>query len=157
MASAGRRDLRPALFPVNLGSATIVNNAAKLNNLSGPPENHFGDRAFKWLTLAMALTIFVLVALIGFELYQGSRPAIKQFGWHFLTSSEWDPGNDIYGALPFIFGTALSSLIALVIAVPISIATAVYLTELAPQWLRQPLTMFIELLAAVPSVILGLW
>jgi phosphate transport system permease protein len=150
-------DVPPARFPVDLGSGTIVNNAAKLNNLSGPPENHFGDRAFKWLTLAMALTIFVLVAMIGFELYQGSRPAIKQFGWHFLTSSEWDPGNEIYGALPFIFGTALSSLIALVIAVPISIATAVYLTELAPQWLRQPLTMFIELLAAVPSVILGLW
>ena len=66
MASAGQGDLPPTLVLVDLGSATIVNNAAKLNNLSGAPENHFGDRAFKWLTLAMALTIFVLVALILF-------------------------------------------------------------------------------------------
>ena len=117
----------------------------------------FGDRAFKWLTLCMALSIFVLVVLIGFELAKGSRLAMHKFGWHFLTTSNWDPGKDIYCALPFIFGTIVSSLIALVIAVPISIATAVYLTELAPLWLRQPLTMFIELLAAVPSVILGLW
>jgi phosphate transport system permease protein len=119
--------------------------------------SHFGDHAFKWLTLFMALSIFVLVALIGFELANGSKLAMQKFGWHFLTTSNWDPGNDVYCALPFIFGTLVSSLIALVIAVPISIATAVYLTELAPQWLRQPLTMFIELLAAVPSVILGLW
>ena len=118
---------------------------------------HFGDHAFKWLTLLMALVIFVLVALIGFELAQGSRLALQKFGWHFLTTSNWDPGNDVYCALPFIFGTLVSSAIALLIAVPISIATAVYLTELAPIWLRQPLTMFIELLAAVPSVILGLW
>ena len=120
-------------------------------------QGHFGDHAFKWLTLLMALVIFVLVALIGFELAQGSRLALQKFGWHFLTTSDWDPGNDVYCALPFIFGTLVSSAIALLIAVPISIATAVYLTELAPQWLRQPLTMFIELLAAVPSVILGLW
>ncbi|MGC9943334.1 MAG: phosphate ABC transporter permease subunit PstC [Verrucomicrobiota bacterium] len=124
---------------------------------AGPNENHFGDRAFKWLTLVMALTIFVLVVLIGFELFKGSKPSIQKFGWQFLVSSDWDPANDVYGALPFIFGTVVSSLIALIIAVPISIATAVYLTELAPQWLRQPITMFIELLAAVPSVILGLW
>ncbi len=120
-------------------------------------DSHWGDRAFKWLTLAMALSIFLLVFVIGYELSKGSRPALEKFGWHFLTSSDWDPVNDIYGALPFIFGTVVSSLIALLIAVPISIGTAVYLTELAPLWLRQPLTMFIELLAAVPSVILGLW
>jgi phosphate transport system permease protein len=121
------------------------------------PAGHFGDRAFKWLTLLMALSIFVLIALIGFELFNGSKLALQKFGWHFLVTSDWDPVNDAFGALPFIFGTLVSSAIALVIAVPISIATAVYLTELAPQWLRQPLTMFIELLAAVPSVILGLW
>jgi len=119
--------------------------------------SHFGDRAFKWLTLFMALSIFVLVALIGFELAGGSKLAMQKFGWHFLTTTDWDPGNDVYCALPFIYGTLVSSLIALLIAVPISIATAVYLTELAPLWLRQPLIMFIELLAAVPSVILGLW
>src|SRR5580765_5435450 len=116
-----------------------------------------GDRAFKGLTLVMALCVFVLIFLVGYELAHGSRLALQKFGWRFLSSREWDPVNEQFGALPFIFGTLVSSMIALVIAVPLSIATAVYLTELAPRWLRQPLTIFIELLAAVPSVILGLW
>ena len=117
----------------------------------------FGDHAFKWLTLLMALSVFVLIVLIGYELAHGSTLALKKFGWRFLVSSEWDPVNEQFGALPFIFGTLVSSAIALVIAVPLSIASAVFLTELAPRWLRQPLTIFIELLSAVPSVILGLW
>lgn len=121
------------------------------------PGRPFGDRAFKWLTLAMALSVFVLIGLIAFELTHGSNKALREFGWKFLISSDWDPVNDKFGALPCIFGTLVTSLIALIIAVPLSVATAVYLTELAPQWLRQPLTMFIELLAAVPSVILGFW
>ena len=74
-----------------------------------------------------------------------------------LTGSDWDPVNDAYGALPFIYGTLVSSLIALVMAVPLSVATAIYLTELAPRWLRQPVISLIEMLAAIPSVILGLW
>jgi phosphate transport system permease protein len=119
--------------------------------------SRFGDRAFKWLTLVMALVIFALIVLIVRELTHGSRLALQKFGWRFLISSDWDPVNGVFGALPFIFGTLVSSAIALIIAVPISIATAVYLTELAPLWVRQPLIMFIELLAAVPSVILGLW
>ncbi len=105
----------------------------------------------------MALVVFVLIALIGLELAKGSHLALKKFGWRFVTRSDWDPVNDQFGALPFIFGTVVSSLIALIIAVPLSIATALYLTELAPRWLRQPLIFFLELLAAVPSVILGLW
>ena len=116
-----------------------------------------GDRAFKWLTLAMALVVFVLIGLIGCELARGSHLALRKFGWTFLSSSEWNPVSDQFGALPFIFGTLVSSAIALVIAVPLSVATAVYLTELAPQRLRQILPLFIELLAAVPSVIFGLW
>ncbi len=105
----------------------------------------------------MALSVFLLIVLIGSELAQGSRLAVRKFGWHFLLSSEWDPVNEEFGALPFIFGTLVSSVIALLIAVPLSVATAVYLTELAPFWLGQALRAFIELLAAVPSVILGLW
>jgi phosphate transport system permease protein len=118
---------------------------------------HFGDSAFKWLTFLMAVSVFVLVVLIGLELAKGSHLTLKKFGWSFLGESDWDPVNEQFGALPFIFGTIVSSLIALIIAVPLSIATAVFLTELAPLWLRKPLTFFIELLAAVPSVILGLW
>src|SRR6266446_996665 len=117
----------------------------------------FGDRAFRWLTLGMALSVFVLIVLIGWELAQGSHLALRKFGWRFLTSSEWDPVNEQFGAVPFIFGTVVSSAIALLIAVPLGIATAVYLTELAPRWMRSTLTLLIELLAAVPSVILGLW
>ncbi len=116
-----------------------------------------GDRLFKGLTLCMALSVGVLIVLIGYELAKGARPALGKFGWHFLFSSDWDPVNEQFGALPFIFGTLVSSAIALLIAVPLSIATAVYLTEIAPQWIRSTLTVFIELLAAVPSVILGLW
>ena len=136
------------------------------NNLSGPETtakksargaSHFGDDIFQWLTLLMAFSVFVLIALIGFELFSGAKPALQKFGWHFLVSSDWNPVNDVFGALPYIFGTLVSSLIALLIAVPLSIATAVFLTELAPMWLRQPLIMFIELLAAIPSVILGFW
>jgi len=137
----------------------MVSEAATLLN---PPRmqsagSGFGDRAFRWLTLLMAVSVFALIVLIGYELAQGSHLALHKFGWRFLAGSDWDPVNEVFGALPFIFGTLVSSFIALAIAVPISIATAVYLTELAPLWLRQPLVMFIELLAAVPSVILGLW
>ena len=130
---------------------------SSLLNAGYSAERPWGDQAFKWLTLLMALTVFVLIALIGYELAHGSHLALRKFGWRFLFSSDWDPVNERFGALPFIFGTLVSSVIALVIAVPLSVATAVYLTELAPQWLRQVLTVFIELLAAVPSVILGLW
>src|SRR5215469_2199900 len=116
-----------------------------------------GDPAFKGLTLIMGLSVFLLIILIGYELAQGSHLALRKFGWRFLVSTDWDPVSEQFGALPFIVGTLVSSGIALLIAVPLSIATAVYLTEVAPKWLRQLLTLFIELLAAVPSVILGLW
>ncbi len=116
-----------------------------------------GDRLFRWLTLLMALSVFVLIVLISYELASQSRPALRQFGWRFLTNSDWDPVSLNLGAFSFIYGTLVSSSIALLIAVPLSVATAIYLTELAPRWLRQPLSLFIELLAAVPSVILGLW
>jgi len=129
----------------------------KSSRVSRMGVSHFGDRTFEWLTLLMAFSVFVLIGLIGFELFIGAKPSLQKFGWHFLASSSWDPVNDVFGALPYIFGTVVSSFIALVIAVPLSIATAVFLTELAPVWLRQPLVMFIELLAAIPSVILGFW
>src|SRR6184192_1363688 len=121
------------------------------------PPSRFGDKAFEWLTLAMAFGVVLLVVLIGWQLWRGSSLAIQKFGFHFLTTSTWDPVTEQFGALPFIYGTLVSSFIALLIAVPLSIATAVYLTELAPLWIRQPLISLIEMLAAIPSVILGLW
>ena len=143
---------RPRVFCMSTSSPSLP-----ISSSPGLARSPRGDRAFRWLTLAMALSVFVLIALIGYELAHGSHLALRKFGWRFLTSSDWDPVNEKFGALPFIFGTLVSSVIALAIATPLSIATAVYLTEIAPQWMRQTLTLFIELLAAVPSVILGLW
>src|SRR6266516_3179067 len=119
--------------------------------------SRFGDKAFELLTLTMALAVVVLIILIGWQLWNGSSLAIKKFGFPFLTTSTWDPVAEQFGALPFIYGTLVPSLIALLIAVPLSIATAAYLTELALLWIRQPLVSLIEMLAAIPSVILGLW
>src|SRR5499426_2687912 len=121
------------------------------------PPSRFGDKAFEWLTLAMAFAVVVLIVLVGWELWSGSLLAMKKFGIRFLVTSTWDPVAEEFGALPFIYGTLVSSLIALLIAVPLGIATAAYLTELAPLWIRQPLVSLIEMLAAIPSVILGLW
>jgi phosphate transport system permease protein len=121
------------------------------------PPGRWADRAFKYLTLTTAFAVIALVSLVGWQLGNGSHLAITKFGFHFLSTSTWDPVAEEFGALPFIYGTAVSSLIALLIAVPLSVATAIYLTELAPLWIRQPLVSVIEMLAAIPSVILGLW
>jgi phosphate transport system permease protein len=121
------------------------------------PPSRFGDKAFETLTLAMAVSVVALVFLVGWQLAHNSWLGIIRFGFHFLVTSTWDPVAEQFGALPFIYGTLASSLLALIIAVPLSIATAIYLTELAPLWIRQPLVSLIEMLAAIPSVILGLW
>ncbi len=128
-----------------------------LPSLISARSSRMPDGTFKWVALGAALTIMVLIGLVGWELYHGAHLAIAKFGPHFLVSSRWDPVTDEYGALPFIFGTLVSSLIALVIAVPLGVATALFLTELAPFRIRQPIIMVIEMLAAVPSVIFGLW
>jgi phosphate transport system permease protein len=121
------------------------------------PGSRAPDIAFKWVAAFAACVIVLLIFLVGWELYAGSRLSLKQFGLGFLWSTEWDPVQDKYGALPFIFGTLVSSFLALLIAVPLGVATALFLTELAPIKLRQPIIMAIEMLAAVPSVIFGLW
>ncbi|MGA9364340.1 MAG: phosphate ABC transporter permease subunit PstC [Bacteroidota bacterium] len=118
---------------------------------------NLGDILFKNLTLIFAIAIFVLVVLMGYESYQGSRLSIEKFGWKFLTSTTWDPVKEEYGALPFIFGTIVSSLLALVIALPLSLGVAVFLSELAPRWLERLISFPVELLAGIPSVVYGLW
>jgi phosphate transport system permease protein len=94
---------------------------------------------------------------MAFEMYRGSHLSIEKFGWSFLTTSTWDPVQDQFGALPFIFGTLGSSLLALLIALPLSLGVAVFLSELCPRWLEQPLSFVVELLAAIPSIVYGLW
>ena len=116
-----------------------------------------GDFVFHNLTLLFAVLVFTLVFFMAYEMYLGSRLSIAKFGWSFITGSAWDPVRDDFGALPFIFGTVVSSLIALLIAVPLGIGVAVFLSELAPRRLEQPLSFMVELLAAIPSIIYGLW
>lgn len=115
-----------------------------------------GDEAAYLITLAAAVTILLLVALLVYELYINSRLTIHTLGWQFLTTSAWDPNNGKFGALPFIYGTCVTSALALLIAVPTGVASAIFLAEMAPPKLSMLLTFLIELLAAVPSVIYGL-
>jgi phosphate transport system permease protein len=116
-----------------------------------------GDRVFRALLTLAALSIPVLLGFLAWELVTGSRLAIERYGLRFLTTSVWDPVADQFGALPLIFGTLISSLIALVIAVPLAVGVAIFLTEFAPRAIRQPIGYVVELLAAVPSVVYGLW
>jgi phosphate transport system permease protein len=116
-----------------------------------------GDAVLYGVTLAAALSALVLLILIAREIIADAWPAMKEFGLGFLTSKTWDPSNDVYGAATFLFGTALTSFGALLLAGPISLAIALFLTELAPRWLRGPVGALVEMLASVPSVVLGLW
>jgi phosphate transport system permease protein len=116
-----------------------------------------GDRVFKVLLTIAAAAIPVLLGFLVYELWIGSALARQTFGFNFVTTSEWDPVADKFGALPLIFGTLLSSFLALLIAVPLSLGVAIYLTEFAPRSLRQPIANVIGLLAAIPSVVYGLW
>jgi phosphate transport system permease protein len=121
------------------------------------PPSKTADSAFRVLTWLMAMMVLVLVVVVGWKLFEGSSLSLQKFGWHFFVNSNWDPVSGDFGAVPFIFGTFVSSALGLLIALPLSLATAIYLTELAPGWVRQPAISLIEMLAAIPSVIIGLW
>jgi phosphate transport system permease protein len=116
-----------------------------------------GDVVFRWLLVLAAAAIPTLLIALVITLGSGALPAIREFGLGFITSSTWDPVNDQFGAWPAIFGTLLTSFIALLLAVPLSLGVAIYLTEFAPGRIRRPVAMLIELLAAIPSVVYGLW
>jgi len=116
-----------------------------------------GDRIFPRFTLILAVLVLVILVGIIVILFLDAMPAIKQFGLSFFGSTDWDPVNERFGALPAIYGTLLSSFIGLIIAIPLSIGAAIFLSELAPAWIRSPASFLVELLAAIPSVIIGLW
>src|SRR5918992_5692350 len=117
----------------------------------------YGDLIFKGVLTLAALAVPILLAFLIYELWDGAALAIERYGFDFVTSSTWDPVAEEFGALPLIFGTLLSSLLALLIAVPLSLGVAIYLTEFAPKVVRQPVAFLIGLLAAIPSVVYGLW
>jgi phosphate transport system permease protein len=116
-----------------------------------------GDLALKAVTLAAALAALAVVVAIVWKVATLAHPAWSRFGLHFVTAREWNPVTKVFGALPFIYGTAVSSLVALVIATPLGIAIGLYLSELAPRGVRGVVGSLVELLAAIPSVVLGLW
>jgi phosphate transport system permease protein len=117
----------------------------------------FGQRWFRYLTGACALVVVTLIGLVFYELWVGSRPVWAEWGGSFLVRTEWDPVRGEFGALPFIVGTLLTSLMALALALPVSLGIAILLSEYAPRFVRDPLIFIVELLAAVPSVVFGLW
>ncbi len=118
---------------------------------------YYGDWIFRIGLTVAAAVIPILLGLLVYQLYTGAELAIARFGVGFMTSSTWDPVAEKFGAAPLIFGTLLSAVLALVIAVPLSLGVAVYLTEFAPKIVRQPVAFLIGLLAAIPSVVYGLW
>jgi phosphate transport system permease protein len=121
--------------------------------LSGP----LADQVFGWLAKSAALLTMGLLAAILLSLAISAWPAIHKYGLSFLTSTVWDPVQEDFGGLVMIYGTVATSLIALLIAVPVSFGIALFLTELSPAWLKRPLGTAIELLAAVPSIVYGMW
>lgn len=120
----------------------------------------YGDMPWQTVIIVMAVLVMVLMLAIGWMLWRESADARAAFGWGFLTPSldtSWDPVNDNFEAWPFIYGTLLTSLAAIVLAIPISLGIAIFMSELCPDWLRMPLNWLVELLAAIPSVVYGLW
>lgn len=130
-----------------------MNNSQIANKAPGK----LGDVLFFNLTRLVAVLTLLLLAGIIVSLSISAWPSIQKFGWHFFVTSEWNPPADQFGALVPIYGTLVTSLIALLIALPVSFGIALFLTELAPTWLRRPLGIAIELLAGIPSIVYGIW
>jgi phosphate ABC transporter permease protein PstC len=126
--------------------------------LSRTPLSRLPDRLLKWVLTGLAVAILALIAYFFIRLITESEPVFAKYGViSFVFSNEWVPSQQLYGALPLIVGTIITSVVALVIGVPVAVASALYITELAPPRVKQPLTILVELLAAVPSVVYGLW
>jgi phosphate transport system permease protein len=119
----------------------------------------FGDVAFYWTTRICAISVLLILGGIILSLIVGAWPAMKEYGFAFLWTQRWAPSNDppVLGALGPIYGTMVTSLIAMLIAIPVGLGIAIFLTELCPQWLRRPIGMAVELLAGIPSIIYGMW
>jgi len=127
-------------------------------NRSLPPSKRLTfDDAYRGLLMAAAAFVFLIVALIVYETAVGAAPSMRAFGWKFLTGTDWDPVTDRFGALPYIYGTLVTSAIALILAVPIGISAAVYLSELARRGVGSVVSFVMELLAAIPSIVYGVW
>ena len=144
-------------------AADSISGVGTADGLSLPPRavsrgrSGLGDRVYRTLILASVWLVLLLAGGLVAALCWEAWAAVRAFGLRFLVTSHWDPVAGEFGALPFVYGTLVSSLLALLIAVPLSLGAAVFLAELAPTWIRSPVAFLIEMLAAVPSVVYGLW
>ncbi len=152
MQAAGRRDVVDiAMHGDGLRSAEAVSRSKVLARL------RMSDSVFRNFTRAASLLVLLLLSGVILSLIIGAAPALQEFGFGFLTSQSWNPVTEKFGALAPIYGTVVTSFIAMLIAVPIGLFIAMFLTELCPQWLRRPIGTAIELLAGIPSIIYGIW
>jgi phosphate transport system permease protein len=152
MQSTGRGPVVDVAFQgTGISSAEQVDRAKVLGRL------RFGDAAFRNLTRAAAITVLVILGAIIVSLIHGAWPALRTFGFTFLIDDTWNPVTDKFGAVATIYGTVVTSFIAMLIAVPVGLFIALFLTELCPMWLRRPIGIAIELLAGIPSIIYGIW
>jgi phosphate transport system permease protein len=152
--------------PVNVTlSARYVNSSAQVAPITTSLEisaaslrrHNLWDALLRNTTRVAAVSVLVLLGGVIASLIEGSIPSMKAFGWGFLSSSAWNPVTEKFGALPAIYGTVVTSLIAMLIGIPVSLGIAIFITELCPRWLKRPISTAIELLAGVPSIIFGIW
>src|SRR5437764_2114019 len=152
MQPAGRRDVVDlALQGGAVRASEAVSRSQALARLQ------LGDVAFRHLTRAAAVMVLLILSGVILSLVMGSLPALREFGFSFLVSERWNPVTENFGAMAPIYGTLVTSFIAMLIAVPVGLMIAMFLTELCPQWLRRPIGTAIELLAGIPSIIYGIW
>jgi phosphate transport system permease protein len=151
MARAALRD--PTASPAFATSDT-AGEASAADHLG---ERSLGDGIYRTAITLFVLCIPILLVLVAWELFSAGWPTLREFGVDFLTSSAWDPVAGEFGAAPAIYGTLLSSLLALLIAIPLALGVSIFLSELSPRWMRQPIGFLVDLLAAIPSVVYGLW
>ncbi len=153
MKSSGER---PVVYVAFQGGGAI-SAAEKVDRAKVLQRLRLGDTAFRHLTRAAALAVLIILSGIIISLIYGSLPALQKFGIGFLFEESWNPVTEQFGAIAPIYGTIITSLIAMLIAVPIGLFIALFLTELCPMWLRRPIGIAIELLAGIPSIIYGIW
>jgi phosphate transport system permease protein len=117
----------------------------------------YADRAFRWTAIGAAGLVLLILGMIAVTMTNRALPVLRQMGTDFFTTIRWSPPDVLFGALPFIFGTLFTAAIAVAIAVPISLGVALFITQVAPPWLKKPMVYLVDLLAVVPSVVFGLW
>ena len=152
MESAGRQPVVDVAF-----SDRVTLTSSAVTRTKVLDRFRLSDNVFRNLTRAAAIGVLLLLSGVIVSLISGSLPTFRTFGFGFFVSESWNPVTDQYGALPAIYGTLVTSFIAMLIAVPVGLMIAFFLTELCPQWLRRPIGIAIELLAGIPSIIYGIW